>query len=253
MREADVGCPGHAGDRAAAPTLPVVQPRPITRLSEYAGEAQVVLAVTQLDGECSSSQARRVVAEWVEYLSAGPSPIQELRFVTRTPKRLFEALRGQPQLQTLRLKWGDYEDLSALEGMQQLRTLVLAGASSVRTLSPLASLQRVKTLSVDSLRHVHDLSPIGLMGGVSSLDLGGDWMTPRVAHVDSIAFLREMPKLRRLLLHTIIVDDLDYTPILAIPALQAVRVMAARGMRPEYEELKATLPWSENGNWPSAV
>lgn len=227
-----------------------MEPRPITRLSEYAGEARVVLAATQLDGECSTTEARRVVAEWVEYLAAGPSPIQELTFVTRTPKRLFEALRGQTQLKTLRLKWGDYEDLSALEGMQELRTLALAGASSVRTLAPLASLQRVETLSVDSLRHVRDLSPMGLMGGVTSLDVGGAWMSLRIAHVDSIAFLRNMPQLRRLLLHTIIVDDLDYTPILAIPALRAVRVMAARGMRPTYEELRAALPWSENGNWP---
>jgi hypothetical protein len=111
----------------------------------------------------------------VDYFSAGPSPIQELTFVTRTPKRLFEALRGQPQLKCLQLKWGDYEDLSALEGMQELRTLVLGGASSVRTLAPLARLHKVGTLSVDSLRHAHDLSPIGLMGGVTSLDLGGDW------------------------------------------------------------------------------
>ncbi len=227
-----------------------MEPRPITRVSEYVGEARVILAATQLDGECSATEARRVVAEWVDYFSAGPSPIQELTFVTRTPKRLFEALRGQPQLKSLQLKWGDYEDLSALEGMQELRTLVLAGASSVRTLAPLASLQKVETLSVDSLRHAHDLSPIGLMGRVTSLDLGGDWMSSRIAQVESISFLRKMPQLRRLLLHTIIVDDLDYTPILAVPALEAVRVMAARGMRPSYEELKAAVPWSENGEWP---
>ncbi len=103
---------------------------------------------------------------------------------------------------------------------------------------------------MDSLRHAHDLSPIGLMGRVTSLDLGGDWMSSRIAQVESISFLRKMPQLRRLLLHTIIVDDLDYTPILAVPALEAVRVMAARGMRPSYEELKAAVPWSENGEWP---
>ncbi len=117
----------------------------------------------------------------------------------------------------------------------------------MRTLAPLAELQRVETLSVDSLRHVRDLSPIGRMGGVTSLNLGGDWMSLRIAHVESISFLRKMPQLRRLLLHTMIVDDLDYTPVLALPALQAVRIMAARGMRPKYEELKAAL--SENGHW----
>jgi hypothetical protein len=147
-------------------------------------------------------------------------------------------------------QWGDYEDLSTLEGMQELRTLVLGGASSVRTLAPLASLQKVETLSVNSLRHAHDLAPIGLMGAVTSLDLGGDWMSSSIAHGESISFLQNMPQLRRLLLHTIIVDDLDYTPILAVPALEEVRVMATRGMRPSYEELKAAVPWSENGEWP---
>lgn len=224
-------------------------PRPITRVSEYDGAARVCIAATQLDGVVSASQARRVVAEWVDFFSAGPSPIQDLAFVTRTPKRLFAALRGQTQLRSLELKWGDYEDLSAIEGMHGLRTLVLAGASGVRTLAPLAGLQAVEVLSVDSLRHVRDLSPIGAMAGVTSLSLGGDWMSLRIAHVDSIAFLPQMPRLRRLLLHTIIVDSLDYSPVLAVPTLEEVRVMPARGMRPTIEELQAAAPWSENGEW----
>jgi hypothetical protein len=222
----------------------------ITRLDEYAGESAVVLLATQLGLDYSPTQAKRVVAEWVEFLSAGPSPIEELRFVSRTPKRMFEALRGQTQLKILQVKWGDYEDLSALEGMQELHTLRLAGASSVQTLSPLASLQRVRTLSLESLRRAHDLSPVGEMRSVTSLDVGGDWMSIRIAHVDSISFLRLMPQLRRLLLHTMIVDDLDYSPVLALPALDEVRVMQARGMRPSYEELTALTPWSVNGEWP---
>jgi hypothetical protein len=222
----------------------------ISRVDEYAGEAEVVLLATQLEGKYSASQARRIVLEWIDFFSSGPSPIQDLRFVSRTPKRLFEALRGQSQLKALELKWGDYEDLSALEDMHDLRRLVLAGAASVRMLEPLASLHSVQTLSVDSLRYARDLTPIGAMKGVTSLDLGGAWMSLRNAHVDSLSFLRRMPQLRRLLLHTLIVDDLDYSPILDLPALDEVRVMRARGMRPSYDELKAATPWSENGEWP---
>lgn len=222
----------------------------ITRVDEYAGEAEVVLLATQLEGRYSASQARRIVSEWVDFFSSGPSPIRDLRFVSRTPKRLFGALRGQTQLKALRLKWGDYEDLSALEDMHELRRLVLAGAASVRTLQPLASLHGVQTLSVDSLRYARDLSPIGAMASVTSLEVGGAWMSLRNAHVDSISFLRGMPQLRRLLLHTLIVDDLDYSPILDLPALDEVRVMRIRGMRPSYDELKAATPWSGNGEWP---
>ena len=69
-------------------------------------------------------------------------------------------------------------------------------------------------------------------------------MTPRIAHVDSISFLRQLPQLEGLLLHTIIVDDLDYTPLLALPRLKSARWMKARGMAPSHEHLKSVLPWS---------
>ena len=36
---------------------------------------------------------------------------------------------------------------------------------------------------------------------------------------------------------TLIVDDLDYRPLLSLPSLQHVRVMATRGMTPPIEEL----------------
>lgn len=57
-------------------------------------------------------------AEWVEFFRSGPTPITDLTFTTRTPKRLFDALAGQPQLVRLSVKWGDYEDLSPLENMK---------------------------------------------------------------------------------------------------------------------------------------
>ncbi len=121
----------------------------------------VVLEATQLGFDYSATQAKRVVAEWVEFFSAGPSSIQELIFVSRTPKRLFNSLRAQTQLKVLEIKWGDYEDLSALAGMRDLQKLRLAGASSVQTLAPLAHLRIVRSLSLDSLRRVRDLSPVG--------------------------------------------------------------------------------------------
>ena len=68
-------------------------------------------------------------------------------------------------------------------------------------------------------------------------------MTPCNAHVGSIRFLRHLTQLDELVLHTIIVDDLGYTP-LAPPRLKSVRVMNARGMTPTLEQLEAALPWS---------
>jgi hypothetical protein len=224
--------------------MPDRQPPSITRLAEYSGEPSVRLHATQLGTDYSPTQARKVVAEWAEYFASGPSPIQELRLVTRTPKRLFDSLAGQTQLRLLAVKWGDYDDLAPLSGLRELHTLALRGASKVTDLEPLAALQNVETLDIEGFVRL-DLAPIAKMRSVADLDLGGNWMTPRTAHVNSISFLRQMPQLRRLILHTMIVDDLDYSPILDLPNLEGVRVMKVRGMRPSHEELIARTPWSD--------
>jgi len=199
----------------------------------------------QRPNSAASSRPRKqkIVSEWIDFFSSGPSPIDELHFGSRTLKRLFESLAGQSQLQTLAVKWGDYEDLSVLQSMGRLSVLQLRGASSVRSVEPLAQLPRLKALLLESLRHTHDLSAIGQAKSITALELGGDWKGLRTAHVDSIAFLRQMPRLKSLLLHTIIVDDLDYSPILDLPNLEAVRVMKARGMAPPYEQLAALTSW----------
>ncbi len=214
----------------------------ITTVDEYAGQPAVRVEATQLEGRFSARQASRIVEEWCDFLSAGPTAILDLSFVSRTPKRLFAALRGQTQLRTLRVKWGDYDDLSPLTALRDLTGLRLGGASSVTSLAPLAELPQLRGLAVESLRRAHDLSPLAALTELRSLELGGDWTSPRNAHVDSIAPLGRLTHLELLELHTIIVDDLDYSPLLALTRLQRARVKAVRGMRPTYDELCAALP-----------
>ena len=115
------------------------------------------MSATQLGVAYSRADARRIVAEWCRFFSR-PSPILELHFTSRTPKRLFEALAGQSQLRRLRVKWGDYDELDALASMVNLTDLTLGGASSVRSLDPLARLRRLDRLHIESLRYVRDLN-----------------------------------------------------------------------------------------------
>jgi hypothetical protein len=218
--------------------------RVITSVDEYRGEAVIAIGATQLGSRYTRAQSERIVTQWVEFLSGGPSSVAELHFVSRTPKRLFAALRGQTQLQRLFVKWGDYDDLSSLQDMHSLRVLRLGGASSVRDLSPLSSLSRLSHLEIESIRHAHDLSPLASLVALRQLEFGGDWKGPRRAHIDSIGWLPRLQGLEHLLIHTLIVDDLDYSPVLRLPHLRAVRVMAARGMRPPIEELQRRLPWA---------
>lgn len=227
------------------PSLPrPAGPRIITRVSEYEGQSTVAIEATQLGLEYTEADKRRIVQEWCDFLSSGPSPLRDLRFVSRTPKRLFDALRGQTQLEALSVKWGDYEDLGALVGLTRLRTLHLKGASAVQDVHPLAQLKNVTDLVIEGLRRARDLSPIASMSGVTELELGGDWMSDRVARIESFSFLRNMPQLRTLLLHTVAADDLDYSAVLDLPALRSVRVMGVPGMRPSIDVLKARTPWS---------
>lgn len=222
---------------------PAQSPAPqVTTVAEYDGGLALRVAATQLDARYSATAARRIVDEWCEFFAAGPSRLVDLSFVSRTPRRLFMSLAGQTQLTALRVKWGDYDDLSPLEGMQGLTELWLGGASSVRNLEPLASLAQLRELTIESLRFVSDLSPLGALPGLRFLDVGGDWASPRNVHVDSIAFLRNLPGLEQLGLFSIIVDDLDYSPLLALPALKSARVKKVRGMRPAHEQLCAAVP-----------
>jgi hypothetical protein len=217
----------------------------ITSVSEYRGERAVAIAATQLGTDYTRAQASRVVAEWVEFFSSGPTPITELHFVSRTPERLFAALRNQVQLQRLFVKWGDYDELGSLQGMRSLEVLRLGGASSVHDLSPVQHLDTLISMEIESLRYARDLSPLGQLSGLRHLAIGGDWQSPRIAHVDSIDWLPRLTSLEQLLMHSVIVDDRDYSPLLLLPALKAVRVMATRGMQPPIEALRERLPWAD--------
>lgn len=214
----------------------------ITTVGEYDGASTIRVSATQLGSRYSASDARKIVSQWCEFFSAGPTPLARLAFTSRTPKRLFESLRGQTQLTGLAIKWGDYDDLSVVAGMPDLKELTLGGASNVRSLTPLGTLTKLGRLTVEGLRFVHDLSPLGSITSLRDLEVGGDWKSPRVVHVDSIGFLRQLPDLRRLILHTMVVDDLDYSPLLDLAALDEVRVARARGMQPSHDELAAAIP-----------
>lgn len=218
-------------------------PRKLVEVIEYQGETSIALAATQLGSAYSETRKRQIVDEWVDFFESGPTPIRALHFLTRTPKRLFAALSTQSQLTTLEVKWGDYDDLHVLNQMNGLVTLRLRGAAGVHDLRPLSGLQTVQTLQIEGLRGLVDASPVGQMRSVTDLELGGNWMTPKNVRITSAAFLAQMPQLRRLLLHTLIVDDLDYHPLFSLPNLQQVRVMTARGMSPPIEELIERLPW----------
>jgi hypothetical protein len=219
-------------------------PPMLTEADEYRGQEAIAVSCTQLGTTYTAYRAKRVVDGWIELLSAPTPLLRELRFTTRTPKRLFAALSGQSQLTHLGIKWGDFADLSPVGSMTELKHLELRGASAVTDLGPLASLSQLEHLAVEGFRSIVDPSPFASLHVLSGLEPGGNWMAPRNGHIATIGFLRELDRLETLLLHTLVVDDLDYSPLLELPALRSVRAMEVREMRPDAAELRRLLPWS---------
>jgi hypothetical protein len=155
------------------PERDVDGPRKVVEVREYEGESSIALAATQLGSDYSEARKRQIVDEWVDFFRAGPSPIRSLHFLTRTPKRLFDALSAQSQLTALQVKWGDYDDLQVLTTMPGLVTLRLRGASAVHDLRPLAELPAVEALQVEGLRGLVDAGPVGQMRSVTDLGSAG--------------------------------------------------------------------------------
>jgi hypothetical protein len=113
-------------------------PRVFTEVSEYDGAERILIAPTQLYADefgrpIPQARLKRIVDEWCEFFEASSTPIRYLDISSRAPKRLVAALRGQTQLRGLEIKWGDYEDISAVSRMPDLWTLRLGGASGLRT------------------------------------------------------------------------------------------------------------------------
>lgn len=212
----------------------------LAEVDEYDGEPRIAVAATQLDCEVSRSSAARIVQDWCDYFAAGPSPITELEFVTRTPKRLFASLRGQTQLRRLVVKWGDYDDLGALSSMTHLEHLSLGSATAVRDLAPLTTLGGLRRLTLEGTRRVHDYSPLGGLQDIEHLVVVESINGPR-QHADSIAFLAGLKRLQYLCFSPI-VDDHDFSAVLALDHVETIVLHPQRNMHPAWADLEWASP-----------
>lgn len=211
---------------------------PVIRTADaYNGESAIFIEATQL--YVDRTLATRIVREWCEFFAAGPSPIEELGFVSRTPARLWNSLAGQTQLRLLHMKWGDYSDLSVLEQMRGLAELRLGSSPGVTSLEPLARLANLTTLELENTWRVRDYSPLGRIAGLRHLVVrSGDSHAMRA---DSIAFLRELGELETLTWSPTVVS-LDYSPVLDLGRVKKIRLTAKRGMSPSMTDLEWSVP-----------
>lgn len=210
---------------------------PVLRTADaYNGESAVFIEATQLNVD--RAFATRIVREWCDFFAAGPSPIEELGFISR-PARLWNSLVGQTQLRVLHMKWGDYSDLSVLAQMRGLAELRLGSSPAVTSLEPLASLENLTTLEIENTWRVRDYSPLGRIAGLRHLTVrSGEGHTARA---DSIEFLRQLGELETLSWSPPVVS-LDYSPVLDLDRVKKIRLSGQRGMSPSMTDLEWSVP-----------
>lgn len=98
----------------------------VTEVSEYAGEGKLTINCTQLGPAYKASKEKhRVLSEWCAFLAEKPNVFKVLKFGTRMPQELFDAVCHQQNLEHLDIKWGTYKDLSAIQNLKKLKLLYI--------------------------------------------------------------------------------------------------------------------------------
>lgn len=212
--------------------VPVEPPVPtLWRVDQYEGQSRIRVLATQLESrEPSRVRRRRLLAEWVEFLSADAN-IVELNLASRTPQELLDAASGQRGLRKLQVKWGPYRDLSALSTLQGLENVALGGATGVDSLEPLISLPVLSRLSV-SQAHRADGTVLGEVVGLRELCLGNASLgSDRNFDLHDLRWVSRLVELRRLDLPGTRIIDPDLTPILGLPHLEQLTLPFRRSYR----------------------
>lgn len=213
----------------------------VTELSEYDGEDELIINCTQLGSDYPQKEKKRVLNEWCDFLEQNPSRFKTLKFGTRMPQELFNAVCKQKNLSNLEIKWGAYKNLSAIENLQDLDFLYIGSGAGVESVTPISKLNNLSGLYIENFQKVQDYSSIASLQKLTSLTLCGDGLGPQYVKVESISFLKEMLQLRFLNLLTIQLKDKNYSPILELTNLEHLSLRSHRDVKRLYSEL-STLP-----------
>jgi hypothetical protein len=204
------------------------------RPEQYSGQRAVHVQATQLDnrGVSGAGERRRILQDWIDFLSGTETNIVELQFASRMPQELFDAATRQRHLRSLSVKWGPYSDLSALDRVPLLEQLHLGGATSVDTLRPLVALAALTDLSISQAYRVDDYTELSAMIGLRSLMYGNASLgSDRNLTIVDLEWVRPLTELRSLHLPGTRLISADLSPILDLPHLADLSIPLRRSYR----------------------
>lgn len=193
----------------------------IREVSQYHGEKQVCIACTQLNGKeeqalfpdlvsFSEKDKKRILNEWISFLQCSPEALTGLHFTTKVPQALLDAACFQNDLEELRIKWGSYSDLSALRNLKKLKYLYIGPGAGVRDISVLGDLSQLTVLHLEGFQKIEDYSPLARLQSLEQLVITGPILGS--SPMRDLEFLRQMPRLRSVLLANITVKK-PYTRV----------------------------------------
>lgn len=210
----------------------------VVEISEYSGENELQIQCTQLSDEnYKAKDKKRILSEWIQFLTNNTKAFKKLVFTTRVSQELFNAICCQENLEWLYIKWGVYPDISAISKLSNLEYLYLGSGRSVESIEPIVKLKNLKGLSVENFQNIADFSQIANLKKLESLSIEGDFAAPKFLKVKDLEFLKEMKQLRYFNFLATKLISKDYTPVLCLENLEYLSLRGEKEVREIYEEL----------------
>ncbi len=214
------------------------RPKSVIEISEYNGEDKLIINCTQLGSKYKTQkQKKKVLLEWCEFLKEHPDTFTDLRFGTKMSQELFDALCHQRNLKRLEIKWGTYQDISAIQQLENIELLHIGSGASVEAIEPLSELKNIIALSVENFQKINNYECFSNLKSLESLSITGDGLSPRYIKIEDIKFLKELNQLRFFRLLTERLKSKDYTPILELISLEHLTLRSNREVKKLFDNL----------------
>ena len=167
----------------------------IARPEDYRGEAVICFAPSQHDDMTKGDQ-RALTESWAVFLNDNTLPLSEVHAVTSLSQSVFDGLCRQSSIESLRIKWLNCKDISAIKGLKKLKKLFIENGSRIEDLTPLAGLTSLEVLILGETVKITDYSCLSVLSDlrVFSVCSYQSSLSSRI-RMDSADFLHRMPNL----------------------------------------------------------
>lgn len=165
----------------------------IHTVAEYDGSTQCCISCTQLQGRYSDSERKKILRDWILFLECNPTAFHALHFNSHVPQSLFDAICHQENLIELRLKWGNYANLSRLTNIKNLQYLYLGSCPDIQDLTPIIESKNLIVLYMENFKRITDYSPLHKLDKLEQLVISGPILGSMT--IQDIAFILDMPSL----------------------------------------------------------